>query len=155
MLMKPLLPSSRLSTWHHQRHKSKACGATLLRWVQRPSLCSLWRDDPAVVTIQTLHPQTSNAARSIWKMAFYTPEEVVMAWNKAEQAGYSTRLTPSRLVMRSPYNTAETHSEEASDKPASKSISVLLRDYIPLCARSTSDHSCLQPAELVLQHCTL
>lgn len=63
----------------------------------------------------TVQPQASDTAQSIWKVAFYTPEEVVMAWNKAEQAGYSTRLSSSRLVMRSPYNTAETHSEEASD----------------------------------------
>lgn len=47
-------------------------------------------------------------------MAFYTPEEVVMTANKAERAGYRTRLTPSRLVMRTPYNTAETRSEEVS-----------------------------------------
>lgn len=58
--------------------------------------------------------QSSEAEHGVWKVAFYTPQEVVMTANKAEQAGYSTRLTPSRLVMRSPYNTAETHSEEVS-----------------------------------------
>lgn len=58
--------------------------------------------------------QSSDAEQGIWKVAFYTPEEVVMTANKAERAGYSTRMTPSRLVMRSPYNTAETRSEEVS-----------------------------------------
>lgn len=48
-----------------------------------------------------------------------------MVLKEAEQAGYSARLTPSRLVMRSPYNTAETYSEDVSGD-----ISITV--YIPL-----------------------
>ena len=50
----------------------------------------------------------------IWKMTFYTPEPVAMVLMEAEQAGYSAQTTPTRLVVRGPYNTAETYSEDVS-----------------------------------------
>lgn len=53
-------------------------------------------------------------AHGIWKMTFYTPEPVSMVLKEAEQAGYGARMTSNRLVMRSPYNTAETYSEDVS-----------------------------------------
>ncbi|XP_034383778.1 uncharacterized protein LOC117727526 [Cyclopterus lumpus] len=57
-------------------------------------------------------PDASGAAHGIWKFTFYTPEPVSMVLREAEQAGYGAMVTSTRLVMRSPYNTAETTSEE-------------------------------------------
>lgn len=62
----------------------------------------------------SLSLQTS-AAHGIWKMTFYTPEPVSMVLREAQQAGYSATSTSSRLVVRSPYNTAETYSEDVSN----------------------------------------
>uniref|UniRef100_A0A8C2YVE1 ZP domain-containing protein n=1 Tax=Cyclopterus lumpus TaxID=8103 RepID=A0A8C2YVE1_CYCLU len=53
----------------------------------------------------------------IWKLTFYTPEPVSMVLREAEQVGYAAMATSTRLVMRSPYNTAETTSEEVSNTP--------------------------------------
>lgn len=50
-------------------------------------------------------------------MTFYTPEPVSMVQWEAEQAGYGAMTTMNRLVMRSPYNTAETYSEDVSKAP--------------------------------------
>lgn len=38
-----------------------------------------------------------------------------MVLREAEQAGYSAMSTSTRLVVRSPYNTAETYSEDVSN----------------------------------------
>ncbi|XP_056284023.1 uncharacterized protein LOC130202475 isoform X2 [Pseudoliparis swirei] len=57
-------------------------------------------------------PDDSGAEHGIWKLTFYTPEPVSMVLREAEQAGYGAMLTSTRLVMRSPYNTAETYSED-------------------------------------------
>ncbi|TNN45207.1 Tetratricopeptide repeat protein 32 [Liparis tanakae] len=57
-------------------------------------------------------PYDSGAAHGIWKLTFYTPEPVSMVLREAEQAGYGAMLTSTRLVMRSPYNTAETYLED-------------------------------------------
>lgn len=51
-------------------------------------------------------------------MTFYNPEPVSMVLREAEQAGYGVMTTSSRLVMRSPYNTAETYSEDVSSTPS-------------------------------------
>ncbi|XP_020497136.2 uncharacterized protein zpax1 [Labrus bergylta] len=56
-------------------------------------------------------------ASGIWKMTFYAPEPVSMVLMEAEQAGYGAMMTSSRLVMRSPYNTAETYSEDVAGVP--------------------------------------
>lgn len=48
-------------------------------------------------------------------MTFYTPEPVTMVLMEAEQAGYGAMTTSNRMVMRSPYNTAETYSEDVSN----------------------------------------
>lgn len=56
--------------------------------------------------------QDSGASHGIWKMTFITPEPVVMVPREAEQAGYSAMTTSNRLIMRSPYNTPETFSED-------------------------------------------
>lgn len=63
--------------------------------------------------------QASGAAHGVWKMTFFTPEPVTMVLREAEQAGYATMTTSSRLVMRSPYNTAETYSEDVSNHTTS------------------------------------
>ncbi|XP_041661284.1 zona pellucida protein AX 1 [Cheilinus undulatus] len=62
-------------------------------------------------------PEASGAAHGIWKMTFYTPEPVSMVLREAEQAGYGAMKTANRLVMRSPYNTAETYSEDMAGVP--------------------------------------
>ncbi|XP_074541831.1 zona pellucida protein AX 1 [Halichoeres trimaculatus] len=62
-------------------------------------------------------PEASGAAHGIWKMTFYTPEPVSMVLREAEQAGYVAMMTQNRLVMRSPYNTAETNSEDVAGVP--------------------------------------
>uniref|UniRef100_A0AAQ4RA54 Zona pellucida protein AX 1 n=1 Tax=Gasterosteus aculeatus aculeatus TaxID=481459 RepID=A0AAQ4RA54_GASAC len=62
-------------------------------------------------------PDASGAAHGIWKLTFYTPEPVAMVPREAEQAGYGLMLTSTRLVVRSPYNTAEATSEEVGGVP--------------------------------------
>ncbi|KAM6906798.1 uncharacterized protein PEZ65_017949 [Lycodopsis pacificus] len=62
-------------------------------------------------------PDASGAAHGIWKLTFYTPEPVSMVLSEAEQAGYGAMVTSTRLVMRSPYNTAETYSEKVGGVP--------------------------------------
>ncbi|XP_041814190.1 zona pellucida protein AX 1 [Chelmon rostratus] len=62
-------------------------------------------------------PDDSGAAHGIWKVTFYTPEPVSMVLREAEQAGYGAMMTLNRLVMRSPYNTAETYSEDVAGVP--------------------------------------
>ncbi|XP_059212568.1 zona pellucida sperm-binding protein 2-like [Centropristis striata] len=62
-------------------------------------------------------PDASGAAQGIWKMTFHTPEPVPMVLREAEQAGYGAMTTTSRMVMRSPYNTAETYSEDVAGVP--------------------------------------
>ncbi|XP_034555951.1 zona pellucida protein AX 1 isoform X2 [Notolabrus celidotus] len=61
--------------------------------------------------------EASGAAHGIWKMTFYTPEPVSMVLREAEQAGYGAMMTSNRLVMRSPFNTAETFSEDVAGVP--------------------------------------
>uniref|UniRef100_A0A3Q1GQ48 Zona pellucida protein AX 1 n=1 Tax=Acanthochromis polyacanthus TaxID=80966 RepID=A0A3Q1GQ48_9TELE len=50
-------------------------------------------------------------------MTFFTPEPVAMVLREAEQAGYSAMTTSTRLVVRSPYNTAETYMEDVAGVP--------------------------------------
>ena len=57
-------------------------------------------------------PQVNDTAYGIWKMTFYTPEPTVMMLDEVHQAGYGAMTTPNRLVVRSPYNTAQTYSED-------------------------------------------
>ncbi|XP_071324031.1 zona pellucida protein AX 1 [Trachinotus anak] len=71
------------------------------------------KDDSKINTI----PGASGAAHGIWKMTFFTPEPVTMVLREAEQAGYAAMITSTRLVMRSPYNTAETYSEDVAGVP--------------------------------------
>ncbi|KAM3602379.1 uncharacterized protein V6R79_003008 [Siganus canaliculatus] len=62
-------------------------------------------------------PEASGSAGGIWKMTLYTPEPVAMTLREAEQAGYSAMSTSTRLAVRSPYNTAETYSEDVAGIP--------------------------------------
>ncbi|KAG7270503.1 hypothetical protein CRUP_032799 [Coryphaenoides rupestris] len=48
-------------------------------------------------------------------MTFYTPEPTVMMLDEFHQSGYGAMTTPNRLVVRSPYNTAQTYSEDFFD----------------------------------------
>ncbi|XP_062266719.1 uncharacterized protein LOC133973090 isoform X1 [Platichthys flesus] len=62
-------------------------------------------------------PGESDGAQGIWKMTFYTPDPVPMVLREAIQAGYAAMTTTNRLVVRSPYDTAETTSEEVAGVP--------------------------------------
>nr|XP_057912497.1 uncharacterized protein LOC131106949 [Doryrhamphus excisus] len=62
-------------------------------------------------------PTAHGVENGIWKMTFYTPEPVVMMTGEAQHAGYSAMATTNRLVVRSPYNTAETYSEDVAGVP--------------------------------------
>ncbi|XP_054618282.1 uncharacterized protein LOC129172505 isoform X2 [Dunckerocampus dactyliophorus] len=62
-------------------------------------------------------PTAPGVENGIWKVTFYTPEPVVMMTGEAQQAGYSTMASTNRLVVRSPYNTAETYSEDVAGVP--------------------------------------
>ncbi|XP_010739022.3 uncharacterized protein LOC104926782 [Larimichthys crocea] len=103
------------------------------RWASREILCDrnymevsnymAKPDDEAKGQAQQDHsknnaiPDASDVSHGIWKMTFYTPEPVSMVLREAEQAGYGARMTSNRLVMRSPYNTAETYSEDVAGVP--------------------------------------
>uniref|UniRef100_A0A8C7LML5 ZP domain-containing protein n=1 Tax=Oncorhynchus mykiss TaxID=8022 RepID=A0A8C7LML5_ONCMY len=57
------------------------------------------------------------APNSIWKMTFHTPDSKVMVLKDAHRAGYGAMTTPTRLVLRSPYNMPETYAEEVAGVP--------------------------------------
>ncbi|XP_031178343.1 uncharacterized protein LOC116066418 [Sander lucioperca] len=59
----------------------------------------------------------ASEALGIWKLTFNTPHPVTMVLREAEQAGYGAMATTTRLVVRSPYNTAETYSEDVAGVP--------------------------------------
>ncbi|XP_041832378.1 zona pellucida protein AX 1 [Melanotaenia boesemani] len=71
------------------------------------------KDDSQINAI----PGATGDVHGIWKVTFFTPEPVAMVLKEAEQAGYSARTTSTRLVMRSPYNTAETYFEDVAGVP--------------------------------------
>uniref|UniRef100_A0A4W5MP96 Zona pellucida protein AX 1 n=1 Tax=Hucho hucho TaxID=62062 RepID=A0A4W5MP96_9TELE len=50
-------------------------------------------------------------------MTFHTPDPKVMLLTDAQRAGYGVMMTQTRLVIRSPYNTAETYSVEVAGVP--------------------------------------
>ncbi|XP_049446348.1 zona pellucida protein AX 1 [Epinephelus fuscoguttatus] len=110
---------------------TQTCSYT--RWASREILCDrnymevsnhLATPDPQAeakgqsqdVKVNTI-PDASGAEHGIWKMTFFTPEPVSMVLKEAEQAGYGATTTSTRLVMRSPYNTAETYSEDVAGVP--------------------------------------
>ncbi|XP_024912763.1 uncharacterized protein LOC103380918 isoform X1 [Cynoglossus semilaevis] len=71
------------------------------------------KDDSKINTV----PGSSGEEHGIWKMTFFTPEPVTMVLREATQAGYSAMTTSNRVVVRSPYNTAETYSEDVAGVP--------------------------------------
>ncbi|KAM9703800.1 uncharacterized protein ACNS7B_002381 [Menidia menidia] len=71
------------------------------------------KEDPQMNAI----PEATGEGHGIWKMTFFTPEPTAMVLEEAEQAGYAAMTTSTRLVMRSPYSTAETYSEEVAGVP--------------------------------------
>ncbi|MBN3301223.1 ZP2 protein, partial [Amia calva] len=48
-----------------------------------------------------------SAAYRIWKVVFYLPVQKTMTASEAIESGYGLNTTPSRLVLRSAYNTSE------------------------------------------------
>ncbi|XP_056337650.1 zona pellucida protein AX 2 [Danio aesculapii] len=65
----------------------------------------------------------------LWRIILFTPEERAFDKETIEQKGYSLNSSPTRLVMRSPYNMAETYAQriEDIDMMVFKSV-VLFRD---------------------------
>ncbi|XP_020351505.1 uncharacterized protein LOC109900224 isoform X1 [Oncorhynchus kisutch] len=62
-------------------------------------------------------PDAAVAPNGIWKMTFHTPDPKVMLLTDAQRAGYGAMVTQTRLVIRSPYNMAETYSVEVAGVP--------------------------------------
>nr|XP_046147127.1 uncharacterized protein LOC123990565 [Oncorhynchus gorbuscha] len=62
-------------------------------------------------------PDAAGAPNGIWKMTFHTPDPKVMLLTDAQRAGYGAMMTQTRLVIRSPYNMAETYSVEVAGVP--------------------------------------
>lgn len=59
--------------------------------------------------------QFSIALSNIWRMVFYTPKEKPMMLEEVQDAGYGVLITPTRLVLRSPYNMPEIYTEDVSE----------------------------------------
>uniref|UniRef100_A0A4W5PP43 Zona pellucida protein AX 1 n=1 Tax=Hucho hucho TaxID=62062 RepID=A0A4W5PP43_9TELE len=92
------------------------------RWASRDILCD--RNYMEVSTLMvtpevpvTIDGQKAVAPNSIWKMTFHTSDSKVMVLKDAHRAGYGAMTTPTRLVLRSPYNMPETYSEEVAGVP--------------------------------------
>lgn len=79
------------------------------------SSSTLWLLPELFTSANALSPIQASVAQGIWKMTFYTPEPVSLLQREAAQAGYSSMVSSKRLVVRSPYNTPETYSEDVSD----------------------------------------
>nr|BCF79768.1 zona pellucida protein homologue ZPAX [Hippoglossoides dubius] len=104
---------------------TKTCSYT--RWASREILCernymevSHHMAKPAEEQAETqinATPGESDGAQGIWKMTFFTPDPVPMVLKEAIRAGYTVMTTTNRLVMRSPYDTPETYSEEVAGVP--------------------------------------
>uniref|UniRef100_A0AAZ3SE81 ZP domain-containing protein n=1 Tax=Oncorhynchus tshawytscha TaxID=74940 RepID=A0AAZ3SE81_ONCTS len=63
------------------------------------------------------HSRSPSHHGCIWKMTFHTPDSKVMVLKDAHRAGYGAMTTPTRLVLRSPYNMPETYAEEVAGVP--------------------------------------
>ncbi|XP_035000615.2 uncharacterized protein LOC118099918 [Hippoglossus stenolepis] len=111
------------------RDVTKTCRYT--RWASREILCdrnymevSHHMAKPAEAKGQAkaetqinATPAESDGEQGIWKITFFTPDPVPMVLKEAIQAGYTAMTTTNRLVMRSPYDTAETYFEEVAGVP--------------------------------------
>ncbi|KAK3542320.1 hypothetical protein QTP86_022482 [Hemibagrus guttatus] len=71
---------------------------------------------PAVAGIAgfSVDQQASTTLDNIWRMVFYTPKEKPMMLEEVREAGYGVSMTSTRLVLRSPYNTPETYTEDVN-----------------------------------------
>lgn len=58
-------------------------------------------------------------------MVFYTPKEKPMMLEEVRNAGYGVSMTPTRLVLRSPYNTPETYIEDVRERVKYRCVSSL------------------------------
>uniref|UniRef100_A0A8C7HTN2 Uncharacterized LOC109866226 n=1 Tax=Oncorhynchus kisutch TaxID=8019 RepID=A0A8C7HTN2_ONCKI len=81
------------------------------RWASREILC-----DRNYMEVRC-QPSWSLQKSHIWKMTFHTPDSKVMVLKDAHRAGYGAMTTPTRLVLRSPYNMPETYAEEVAGVP--------------------------------------
>uniref|UniRef100_A0A8C6WPG1 Zona pellucida protein AX 1 n=1 Tax=Neogobius melanostomus TaxID=47308 RepID=A0A8C6WPG1_9GOBI len=90
------------------------------RWAQREVLCDrnyMESSQRALVPALKCVSLQSSVKGDIWKLTFYTPEPITMVQREAEQAGYGAQTTAQRLVIRSPYQSPETSSEEVAGIP--------------------------------------
>uniref|UniRef100_A0A8C7LMW4 ZP domain-containing protein n=1 Tax=Oncorhynchus mykiss TaxID=8022 RepID=A0A8C7LMW4_ONCMY len=91
-----------------QRDVTETCSYS--RWASREILC-----DRNYMEVSSR--DLAVAPNSIWKMTFHTPDSKVMVLKDAHRAGYGAMTTPTRLVLRSPYNMPETYAEEVAGVP--------------------------------------
>ncbi|XP_077567649.1 zona pellucida protein AX 1 [Stigmatopora nigra] len=75
------------------------------------------RPDNAEQHSKNVVPSVPSKEFGVWKMTFYTPEAVVLMKSEAERAGYEAMTTVNRMVLRSPYNTAKTYTEDVAGVP--------------------------------------
>lgn len=68
----------------------------------------------AGITGLSADQQASTTLSNIWRMVLYTPKEKPMTLEEVQNAGYGVSVTPTRLVLRSPYNTPETCIEDVN-----------------------------------------
>lgn len=57
-------------------------------------------------------------------MVFYTPKEKPMMLEEFQNTGYGVLLTPTRLVLRSPYNAPEVYTEDVSEQVQAYKLSL-------------------------------
>uniref|UniRef100_A0AAR2IJ64 ZP domain-containing protein n=1 Tax=Pygocentrus nattereri TaxID=42514 RepID=A0AAR2IJ64_PYGNA len=95
------------------------------QWASREILCernfmeiSVNRLPPEISLLEQMQDtngdsltQVPTSIHNIWKMVFYTPKEKPMMLRDVEKAGYGVKTTPTRLVVRSPYNMADTYTQ--------------------------------------------
>uniref|UniRef100_W5NKT6 ZP domain-containing protein n=1 Tax=Lepisosteus oculatus TaxID=7918 RepID=W5NKT6_LEPOC len=61
--------------------------------------------------------EATKAAYRIWKVVFYLPVQKTMTAEEAKESGYGLLTTPSRLVLRSAYNTSESQLQMLDSVP--------------------------------------
>uniref|UniRef100_A0A8C3AVZ2 Zona pellucida protein AX 1 n=1 Tax=Cyclopterus lumpus TaxID=8103 RepID=A0A8C3AVZ2_CYCLU len=92
------------------------------RWASREILCD--RNYMEVGHLTSIVLPTSKGQAQDVKEIDTIPDVLSMVLREAEQAGYGAMVTSTRLVMRSPYNTAETYSGDVSNTDIKFSMEV-------------------------------
>ncbi|XP_030637538.1 uncharacterized protein LOC115818325 [Chanos chanos] len=100
---------------------SKSCSHT---WVSREVVCAA---NFMEVSVRNLLPDHSiqtqdkmeafDTQLTLWKIIVFTPEEKSFQPKELQAMGYGVQTSSTRLVMRSPYNMAETYSQDVAGIP--------------------------------------